>query len=194
MNVKNIWILPFLGGLLSLIILIIPTTSSYFSNGGSEFTRNFWMWGFFYARWYFFEYFKTETFLGFTIFAPEIFVPGLIATIFILASASSCIKTALFLRKGKRNFSEIKKRWLITGILYIISPIIYMVGMQIGYSLFQQRIGGSPLNFWQENVPTFAIIAPFISGLLVLVGVILGTVIAGKQDILNSNKIPSFVS
>jgi len=194
MNIKNIWILPFLGGLLSLIILIFPTASYYFSNEGYEFTRNFWMWGFFYARYYFFEYFKNETFLGFTIFAPEIFVPGLIATIFILASANSCIKTALRFRKGERHFSEIKKSWLITGILYIISPIIYVVGMQIGFSLNQQRSGGSLLNFWQNHVPNFGIIAPFISGLLVLIGVILGTVIAGKQDILNSNKIPSFVS
>ena len=193
-KIKNIWILPFLGGLLSLIILIIPATSSYFSNEGYEFARNFWMWGFFYARYYFFEYFKNETFLGFTIFSPEIFIPGLIATIFILVSANSCIKTALRFRKGERHFSEIKKSWLITGILYIIAPIIYVVGMQIGFSLFQQRIGGSPLNFWQENVPTFAIIAPFISGLLVLVGVILGTAIMGKDDTLYKNKIPDFVS
>jgi len=191
---KNIWILPFLGGLLSLIILIIPTASYYFSNESYEFTQNFWMWGFFYARYYFFEYFKTETFLGVPIFVPEIFIPGLIATIFILTSAGSCIKTALRFRKGERYFSEIKKTWIITGILYIISPIIYVVGMQIGFSLYQQRFGGSLLNFWQNHIPNFGLIAPFISGLLVIVGVILGTVFIRKEDNLYSNKIPSFVS
>jgi len=193
-KIKNIWILPFLGSLISIIGLYTPTASSYFSNESYEFARAFWMWGFFYARYYFFEYFKTETFRGLTIFSPEIFVPGLIATIFILTSASSCINTALRFRKGERLFSEIKKSWIITGILYIISPMVYVVGMQIGFSLNQQRIGGSPLNFWQENGPNFGIIAPFISGLLVIVGVIVGTVFAGKEDTLYSNKIPNFVS
>ncbi len=194
MNIKNIWILPFLGSLISIIGLFTPTAFSYILNEEYELTQYFWMWGFFYARYYFFEYFKNETFLGFTIFAPEIFVPGLIATIFILASANSCIKTARRFRKGECHFSEIKKSWIITGILYIIAPIIYVVGMQIGFSLYQQRIEGSPLNFWQKFVPNFSIIAPFISGFLVLVGVVLGTVILGKKDTLYNNKIPNFVS
>jgi len=194
MNIKNIWILPFLGGLLSLIALIIPTASSYFLNEEYELTRYFWLWGLFYGRLYIFERFDTEIFIGVSIFIPEIFIPALLATILIFVSARSCIKTALRFRKGERHFSEIKKSWLITGILYIISPIIYVVGMQIGFNLNQQRSGGSLLNFWQNHVPNFGIIAPLISGLLVLIGVIIGTVIAGKQDILNSNKIPSFVS
>jgi len=194
MNIKNIWILPFLGGLLSLITLIIPTASSYFSNEEYEFTQYFWVWGFFYGRYYIFERFDIETFLVVLIFSPEIFIPGLIATIFILVSANSCIKTALRFRKGERHFSEIKKSWIITGILYIIAPIIYVVGMQIGFSLYQQRIGGSPLNFWQNYVPNFSIIAPFISGLLVQVGVVLGTIILGKENTLYNNKIPNFVS
>lgn len=193
-KIKNIWILPFLGGLLSLIILIIPTASSYFLNEEYELNQYLWMWGLVYGRYYFFENFNTKRLGGISIFSPEIFVPGLIATIFILASASSCIKTALRFRRGERNFSEIKKSWIITGILYISSAMIYVVGMQIGFSLYQQRIGGSPLNFWQNNVPNFGIIAPFISGLLVIVGVVLGTVIMGKEDALYSNKISSVVS
>ena len=193
MNIKNIWIFPFLGGLISIIGLFTPTAFSYFLNEDYELTQYFWMWGLMYGRYYFFENFNTKRLGGISL-SPEIFVPELIATILILVSASSSIKTALHFRKGERNFSEIKKSWIITGILYIIALIIYVVGMQIGYSLYQQRIGGSPLNFWQNYIPNFGIIAPFISGLLVIVGVILGTVIAGKQDILNSNKIPNFVS
>jgi hypothetical protein len=194
MHIKNIWILPFLGGLFSLITLIFPTASSSFSNDEYEFTLNFWIWCFFYARYYIFPTVDTEIFFGFTIFTPEIFIPGLIATIFIIVSARSCVKTALHFRKGERHFSEIKKSWIITGIFYIITPLVYIVGMQIGYSLIQQRIGGSELNFWQENVPTFGIIAPFISGLLVIVGVILGRIIVGRQDIFKGNNIPNIVS
>jgi len=193
-ELKNIWILPFLGSLISIIGLFTPTAFSTILNEEYELTQYFWMWGLVYGRYYFFENFNTKRLGGISIFSPEIFVPGLIATIFILVSARSCIKTALRCRKGEKHFSEIKKTWIITGILYIISPIIYVVGMQIGFPVFQQRIGGSQLNFWQNYVPNFGIIAPFISGLLVIVGVILGTVIAGEEDTFYSNKIPSFVS
>jgi len=194
MNVKNIWILPFRGSLISIIGLFTPTAFSYFLNEYHELTQYFWMWGLIYSRYYFFENFNTKRLGGFPIFYPEIFVPGLIATILILSSAVSCIKTALRFRKGQCYFSEVKKSWLITGILYIISVIIYAVGMQIGFPVFQQRFGGSPLNFWQNYLPNFGIIAPFISGLLVIVGVILGTVIMRKEDALFSNKISSAVS
>jgi hypothetical protein len=193
-KIKNIWIFPFLAGLLSLLILIIPTASSYFLNEEYDLTQYFWIWGFVIARYYIFETFDTEILGGISIFAPEIFIPGLIATIFILTSASSCIKTALRFRKGERYFSEIKKSWIITGLLYFISPIIYVVGMHVGFPVFQQRIGGSKLNFWQNYVPNFGLIAPLISGFLVLVGVILGTAILGKEDTLCSNKISSAVS
>ena len=194
MNIKNIWILPFLGGLLSLIVLIIPTASSYFLSEEYELTRHFWLWGLFYGRLYIFERFDTETFFGLNIFAPEIFIPALLATILIFVSARSCIKTARRLRKGERSFSEIKKAWIVAGILYFTSAMIYVVGMQVGFSLYEQRIGGSSVNFWQNYVPNFGIIAPFISGFLVIVGVILGTAIAGKEDTPFRNKISGVVS
>jgi len=194
MNVKNIWILPFLGSLISIIGLFTPTAFSYFLNQYHELTQYFWMWGLIYGRYYFFENFNTKRLGTIPIFYPEIFVPGLIATILILSSAVSCIKTALRFRKGQCYFSKVKKSWLITGILYIISVIIYAVGMQIGFPVFQQRFGGSQLSFWLNFAPSFGIIAPFISGLLVIVGVILGTAIMGKEDTLYRNKIPDFVS
>lgn len=182
MNVKNVWIFPFLGSLISIIVLFTPTSFSYFLNEEYEFTRYFWMWGLVYARYYIFETFDTEIFSGVSIFTPEIFVPGLIATICILSSAVSCIITALLFRKGKMHFSEVKKNWLTTGVLYIISPIIYVVGMQIGYKAYQLKIGGTELNFWLNNAPRFGIIAPFIGSFLVIMGLFLGIALRGKEN------------
>ena len=92
------------------------------------------------------------------------------------------MRTALYLKEGVKTFLETKKDLIIAGILYIVSVIIYIIGMQIGFNSFIQRTGSDPQNFWGTRIPHFGIIAPFVSGLLDITGLILGTIIIRKKD------------
>ncbi|MHA2393432.1 MAG: zinc ribbon domain-containing protein [Promethearchaeota archaeon] len=41
-----------------------------------------------------------------------------------------------------------------------------------------------PISYWEHHVPLFGIIAPFISGVLILIGLILGVKFQGREEVI----------
>lgn len=181
-EMRKIWYLPLIGGIISLISLIAPTAYLNISQGLLEYNEYSWMWGLVYSELSDYESSTLDFNLNFIDYAPELFVPGLITTILLLASTISNIITANRFRIGRRLFTEVKKKWIISGSFHIISAIIYLVGTEIGFNAYRQRTLGVPISFWEGRIP-LGIISPFIGGVLVLAGVLLGMNILKRKDV-----------
>ncbi len=110
LNSKNIWVLPLVGGIISLIALFTPTAYYSFSSGLLEYNEYSWMWGLLYAELYDYEFFVSDFIIELNSFAPEIFILGLITMILLLISAVSNIITANNYRRERRHFTEVKKK------------------------------------------------------------------------------------
>jgi hypothetical protein len=183
-NIKKIWIFPLLGGIIALIGLLTPTAYLTLSFGLVEFNEYDWMWGLVYSELLDYEFFDFDYSFEFNIFAPGIFTLGLVISILILVIAILSMTTAIKFKRLNGYFLEVKKSWIITGILYFAFTIFYIIGMEIGFNLYRLRTMGMPVSFWEDRIPHFGIIAPFISGALVVVGVILGVQIQKREEVI----------
>ncbi|MHA2007101.1 MAG: zinc ribbon domain-containing protein [Promethearchaeota archaeon] len=181
---RNIWALPLIGGIFVLIAIFTPTAYFTFSSGLLRYDEYSWMWGLLYAEISDYEFMDFYSDIEFVSFAPEIFIPGLITTLLLSIGAISNIITAYNYRRERRTFGEVKKKWIITGSLHIISAIVYLSGMEIGFRAYRQRTIGVPISFWGDRVPHFGIIVPIIGGILVLVGTFLGVRSPQQEDVI----------
>jgi hypothetical protein len=175
-KIKKIWIFPFLAGLICLIAIFAPSTQYSYDYGDAGYKEFIWIWGL--AVWRFYDDGIVVN-KGFNIslssnFSYETFIPGLLVVILLI----SCIILNLYnvnkLRRGLYQFHDIKKTWIITGAIYFTAAIIYFAGMEIGFTLLSMRISGTPFSFWALRKPQFGAIAPFISGILIFLGIALG--------------------
>lgn len=161
------WAFPFIGGILIIIGLLTP--ASYGSALGI--TENFWMWGLWSI-----SYIGIGTIVDFTYYAPEVLVPGIICTILLLIGSFKILSKSYNVRMGKANFEKSHESWLGMGILFIVTAIIYIIGMQIGFGNYFRRIYGYDVSFWGFYSPGFGVIAPFLSGILSIIGYVISKV------------------
>lgn len=181
---KSIWILTLLGGIITLIGLITPAAYYSFSSVDFDYNEFQWMWGLLYYDLFDYNFFSYDYGFEFVIFAPEIFVPGLIITCMLSIVAIISIVTAHNLRVENRSFSEDKRKLITLGILNFSTAVIFIVGMEFGFRGFKFRTIGVPISYWENRIPLFGIIAPFISGTLVIAGVIWGIRIQKHEEVI----------
>ena len=79
----------------------------------------------------------------------------------IFASAIILITLTNYYQKYSRPFQELKIKWLILAIIITVATLLWIIYMEIFYSL-------SGATHWQNYNPHFAVIGPFIgSGLII---------------------------
>ncbi len=162
-KIKNfIWILPLIGGLLTLIAIFTPAAYNFESSGHLI----FWMWGW-YDRLGIWDYCMVKGLIS----DPLILNIGTICTVLIIVVASifvvNSISAALIFRKGNRFTKIVLWVWFLSGILFIIAPIFWMAMVQIFPPFSPIPVGSDPpLNFWRIFFPGWAIIAPILTGAL----------------------------
>ena len=163
-----------IGGILLLISFFTP--SAYATQMGiSEYQ---WMWGLFHVDIY---GYRTETGLTLTEEPAEymipIFLSGIFSAIIILIASIMLITSANSIRKGRKNSKEFENMWLGMGILIFIAAIIYMIGIHVTMRNYLKWVisqlppdGYVISDYWDVYKPGFGIIAPFLTGVLAIVG------------------------
>ncbi len=162
-KIKNfIWILPLIGGLLTLIAIFTPA-AYYFESSGHLI---FWMWGW-YDRLGIWDYGMVKGLISDLL----ILNIGTICTVLIIVVASifvvNSISAALIFRKGNRFTKIVLWVWFLSGILFIIAPIFWMAMVQIFPPFSPIPVDSDPPpNFWRMLFPGWAIIVPILTGAL----------------------------
>jgi len=186
LKVKSfIWILPLIGGLLTLKAIFTPAT--YYFEGSSRLI--FWMWGW-YDRIGIWSYGLSKGFIS----DPLILNIGTICTVLIIVGASifivNSISAAFISRKGKGFTKIVLWIWFLCGILLIIAPIFWMAMVQIFPPFSPFPVGSdAPFSFWSVVFPGCAIIAPIITGALSCGVIILFKIIIVKSYTKANKKI-----
>lgn len=173
-----IWTIPLTGGILLLISFFTP--SAYISQFGiSEYD---WMWGLFHYDDDIYGYTKTDFWFNQepAEYLIPIFLSGISSAIMILIASIALITSANSVRVRRKSSKEFGGTWLALGIMIFIAAIIYIIGIDITYRNFYENWVIPQLppgdyavpSYWDIYDPGFGIIAPFITGVLAIVGAV----------------------
>ena len=108
---------------------------------------------------------------------PILVIVGIICTILILICTIIMFISSLTHRK-----KDIPGSWLALGIILMGGTIYYIAGTEMGYMMYLVLRGYPPSSFWGYNVPSFAVIAPFITSGISIVAFIIGKS-TGKEEV-----------
>lgn len=188
-----ILVLPFISIIILFIGFITPTAFSQIIFLDTILkTSMFWIWGFSY------EYnFPGPASIELLEERPFLFYPGFIATFISIVALAVIIGKANLVRKGKRRIKDVQITWFSMGLLLFVAAIIYIFGMEFGFRAFSKAQTGVEIGFWSFYSSKgfyslrFGIIAPFISGALVITGLFVGKLIVkrkGEQALLENQR------
>lgn len=159
-NKSYYWILPLVGGIFSLIGLIIP---AWYSK--TSYKENLWIVGII-------EHIFWDGNI-FQILPPEMFIPSLITTIFIILSSVLIIGNSILLIKGKKFLIKAEIFWILMGIVELCIMIIYINAMVSGFYNYTQRTDYDVNNFWAIYNFNFGLVIPYIGSILTIGGAII---------------------
>lgn len=177
---KNyIWSFPLLAGIVTMIGLLTP------SSAFKEVDIN-WMWGLKYSN----IFAVDSSFDWIFDLAPKhftqiIFICKIIPFFIFLAISILSIIFALKLRKSG-DFRSFERRWLLCGVSFIILGVFYIIEIEILMQYFYEEHFGLDISYWEEYTPGFAVIAPFISGAVILIGFFVNkyVLVPEKRDLI----------
>ncbi len=158
---KYIWILPFIGSIITAISLFTPT----FLYPGMPVPGNViirFMNGFYLIIG---GGFPVPYFVG----IPSLMIVGIGSTILLVVCT-----IILFISPLTHRNKETPGSWITLGILLIGGTIFYLAGTQFGYFIYHLINYGTPASFFEGGIPSFAVIGPFIGGGLSILGFIIG--------------------
>ncbi|MFX1500356.1 MAG: zinc ribbon domain-containing protein [Promethearchaeota archaeon] len=180
--VRNyIWILPLIGSILTFISLFTPA-AVYYSGSGNIFR---FMDGVYVESG---GLFSGPSFRFTNI--PSVVIVGIISMIIIIICT-----IIMFISSLTHRNKETPGSWLALGIILIGGAIYYIVGTQIAYMFYGLIHDYTAFNFWRDFVPSFATIAPFITGGISIVAFIIGkTTSTEKVEIKPISKEESPIS
>jgi ABC-type dipeptide/oligopeptide/nickel transport system permease component/ABC-type dipeptide/oligopeptide/nickel transport system permease subunit len=172
-EIKNyFWTFPLLGGILIIIGLLTPFSMA-------EGTFN-WLWGFNYFEFAGDAHLNWIFNLDFGDFTASIIAINYIFLSILFVCAILSIFYSLKLWK-KGDFQRDQKKWLILGILIIISTIIYLISFEILMRAYYHEEFDIKASYWDYLNPGFALIAPFISGGIIITGFIVNKYVLPKK-------------
>ncbi len=188
-----IWTIPLIGGILLLISLFTP--SAYATQMGIK--EYHWMWGLFHVE---ICGFSPETGITITEEPAKYMIPillsGIFSAIIILIASIMLITSANSIRIGRRNSKDFESMWLGMGIMIFIAAIIYMIGIDITTTNYLEWVVSqlppdsyTIPDFWDVYDPGFGIIAPFLSGVLAIVGGIISKYVSKRKIIPIKEKV-----
>ncbi len=179
-NSKNyIWSFPLLAGIVTIIGLLTPSSAL-------EEVEIHWMWGLRYLN-----LFPVDTSFNWIFelapkdFTPIIFICKIIPFFILLIIAILSIIFALKLRK-RGDFQDFERKWLLCGISFIIIGIFYLIEIEILMHYYYEEFFGLDISYWENYTPGFAVIAPFISGAVILIGFVVNkyVLVPEKRDLI----------
>lgn len=172
---EYVWIIPIISAIFGILTLITPTASM--STIFYPFSGNLWLWGLY----------VTNTYGGFltaetAYFITDILVliPSLIATALIALSSILILVSSIQLKKN-RDFSSLKTKAIITGLLFMLAEVLWLIMISLFFPVARfmgPPIPGMTYNFWTVNYsfvsiplhsPGFGVIGGFIAGGISLV-------------------------
>ena len=159
-----IWLFPLFGVICATIAILVPT--AHFGSGGT--TWDWWMWDLI-----------SLGVIGYPsviIFVPEMdfIILSIITTSVMILNVINMIVLSVSTRKKKLNTNNFVLRTVISAVLLMCIMIYYAIAMG---SAFRDglTIEGVPFPpgfpFWLAFTPSFGIILPFISAILLFIGV-----------------------
>ncbi|MFX0043759.1 MAG: ABC transporter permease subunit, partial [Candidatus Hodarchaeota archaeon] len=166
-----IWTFPLLGGILMIIGLLTPSTT-----GVGMFS---WLWGGNY-----FEIGGESNFywtLEIYDDVPLIFISNITLFIILLISAIGSIIYSLMVWKTE-DFPRYERKWLYLGIIFIISITVYLIEFEFLMRYYFNEYIGIDASYWEFFDPGFGLIAPFISGSIILIGFGVNRKLPKKRD------------
>ncbi len=157
---KYIWILVFIGGLTTLISLLIP--NAYYIYRSASFDTDFYLWiiNLFFS--YRYESGIPTTRIEFDIQLIS-FIPSIICSLLIMILGITTILTANNYRKGELIP---KISWLVSAIVVIVATIIWMIMIEVSRWILYGH------SFWGNISPGVGIIGLFLGAGLEIVGYI----------------------
>jgi hypothetical protein len=181
-------VLPLIGGILTIISTLTPAHYDS-TNFDAEF---YWMWGLFY-----YVIPGYDSHIAFLpaeephLYTISIFLVGLIPLLLILADSLALILSGNAAKADRIDLKNRETSWILMGIILIIAPIIYIIGINITWrNLLESQLGPLPsdYNIWSIYNPGFAVIAPFIGAALSIMGSIASKVIRQREIIIHTRQ------
>ena len=158
-----LWLFPLFAAIIANIAILTPT--AHFGSGGT--TWDWWMWAF--TSLGVSGYYPVSVF----VFELDLIILSIITTSVMVLSVINLIIFSVSSRKKKSKMNNFTVRAVLSGLLLMIIMIYYAIAM--GLAFFDGvLIEGVPFppgfHFWFEFRPSFGIILPFISAILLFVG------------------------
>ena len=182
-----IWTIPLIAGILLLISWFTP--AAYYK--GIESEEYFWMWGLWYT-----DSITSRSNTGFFLleepakYMIPIFLSGIFSAIIILIGSIVLIISANSIRTGRKTTRDFASTWFGMSIIIFVAAIIYIIGIDITLTNLAEWVmtllppdSYSVPDFWDFYNPGFALIAPFLSGTLVIVGIAVSKYISKRPNI-----------
>ena len=158
------WLFPLIAAICATIAIFLPTAN--FSSGGT--TWDWWMWAF--ASLGVIGYPPLNVF----VFEMDFFIPSIITTSVVIFNAVFLIVLSVSSRKKKLKTKKFVLKAVISAVLLMGIMVYYAFGMAIAF-IDGVTIEGTPfppgIPFWVVFTPSFGLILPFISAILLFVGV-----------------------
>ena len=173
-NKNYIWIIPLVSGIIVIIGLLTPMVyenlieSGYY--GILKADIYWWIWCFVSV---------SMSYGGYSISQDEFvsdsafLIPSIITTVIIILVAINLFilaKSTKTRKIDKKHFNSS----IISGMTLIFTMIIYMIVIDAvvynGVDIFGQGVSSAGIHFWSEFDIGFGVIAPFISGIIAIIG------------------------
>jgi len=173
---KNyIWIIPLISGIIAIIGILTPMVYLNITEWAEGYLTKqniyFWIWGF---------VSMSASANGFSISEDRLIhdsaflIPSLITTFIIISVAVNLIILTKSTKTKKWDSEIFIKSSLISALLLIGTMIIYMIIIDVivynGIDFFGTGVTSDGFHFWKEFDIGFGVIAPFLSGFLVIIG------------------------
>jgi hypothetical protein len=163
---KYIWIMPFIGSIITAISLFTPAIIFPGSPHQLIFMNGFYL---FVGGGY-----PVPGYLS----IPSLMIVGIGCFILILICT-----IILFISPLTHREKETPGSWLALGILLIGGTIVYIAGTELGYFIYRIIHMVPPVSFWSGGIPSFAVVGPFIGGGLSILGYIIGKTAGVKEEV-----------
>ena len=158
------WLFPLFAAICATIAIITPT--AHFGSGGI--TWSWWMWAF-----------TSLGVLGYPsvnifVFEMDFFILSIITTSIMILNVVNMIVLSVSIRKKKLNSNNFVLKAVIGAVLFMGIMIYYAIAIAAAFSdgLIIEGVPFPPgFSFWFEFTPSFGIILPFISAILLFIGV-----------------------
>jgi hypothetical protein len=168
---KYIWIMPFIGSIITAISLFTPTflypATPLPGNMIIRFMNGFYLivgGGF-----------PVPYFVG----IPSLMIVGIGSMVLLIVCT-----IILFISPLTHRNKETPGSWIALGILLIGGTIFYIAGTELGYFIYHLINYGTPASFFSGAIPSFGVVGPFIGGGLSILGFIIGkTAGEGEEEV-----------